>query len=256
MVRIRPAVAALVLALPALAAHAACESGLAERMHARLYPTRTLDVDRAACKLWPAFPGRSIVVLPMPRPSSEPGVSAYDLALLVIQRPDNGNTERDTILSRFFEPNALTEDAIAIQDIRIDTARYTLAPDARAFGIRVRYRASSRANPYASETLRLYAAQGTKLRKVLDEIELDMDGGEWDAQCSGRFDQVRSTLSVAHSTSQGYADLLLQRTQTESRAEPQAGGECSEKALPARLRSFTLHYDGDSYRVPKALRTE
>ena len=42
--------------------HAACESGLAERMHAKLYPNRTLDERLAACKPWPAFPGRSIVV--------------------------------------------------------------------------------------------------------------------------------------------------------------------------------------------------
>lgn len=247
---------ALALALPALAAQAACESGLAERMHAKLHPQRPLDGDRAACKLWPAFPGRSIVVLPMPRPSSEPGVTAYDLEVIVIQRPDNGNTERDTIVSRLFESAALTEDAIAIQDIRIDTARYVLAADARAFGIRVRYRGSSRANPYATETLQLYAAQGGKLRRVLDEIELDMDRGEWDTNCTGRFEQVRGSVSVAATASQGFADLQVQRTHTESRAETQEGGDCSEKALPAKQRNYTLRYDGERYRVPKALRTE
>ena len=248
--------AVLLLALPALTAQAACESGLAERMHAKLHPQRQLDGERAACKLWPAFPGRSIVVLPMPRPSPEPGVTAYDLEVLVIQRPDNGNTERDTILSRLFEPAALTSDAIAIDDIRIDTARYTLAADTRAFGIRVRYRGSSRANPYASETLRLYAMKGVKLHKALDEIELDMDGGEWDTSCNGRFDQVRSTLSVARTTNEGYADLLVQRTRTENRASTQEGGECVEKAMPAQLRTYTLHYDGETYRVPKALRND
>ncbi|RZI72288.1 MAG: hypothetical protein EOP80_13805 [Variovorax sp.] len=252
----RPLLAALLLAVPALSAQAACESGLAERMHAKLYPKRPLDGERAACKLWSAFPGRSIVVLPMPRASSEPGVTAYDLEVLVIQRPDNGNTERDTIVSRLFEPAALTEDAITIQEIRIDTARYALAPDARAFGIRVRYRGSSRANPYATETLQLYALQGSKLRKVLEEIELDMDRGEWDTSCTGRFEQVRGTVSLAQGASQGFADLQVQRTRTESRAEVQEGGDCNEKALPSRQRNYTLRYDGERYRVPKALRTE
>lgn len=252
----RRLVIALWLALPSFAAQAACESGLAERMHARLHPARQLDTEHAACKPWPAFAGRSIVVLPMPRPSLEPGERAYDLEVLVIQRPDNGNTERDTIVSRLFEPNALTEDMIAIQDIRIDTARYALAPEVRAFGLRVRYRGSSRTNPYASETLRLYTAHGARLHKVLDEIELDMDGGEWDSTCTGHFNQVRSMVSVAKATSQGYADLLVQRTQVESRSETGEGGECTEKTLPARLRSYTLHYDGEAYRVPKALRTD
>jgi hypothetical protein len=253
----RRLVTALWVALPTFAAQAACESGLAERMHAKLHPARQLDTERAACTPWPAFAGRSIVVLPMPRPSPEPGETSYDLEVLVIQRPDNGNTERDTIVGRLFDPAALaTEDAIAIQDIRIDTARYTLAPEVRAFGLRVRYRGSSRTNPYASETLRLYAMQGAKLRKVLDEIELDMDGGEWDSTCTGHFSQVRSVVSVARSTSQGRADLLVQRTQVESRAEPQEGGGCAEKTLPPRLRSYTLHYDGETYRVPRALRTD
>lgn len=254
--RVRHLVAVLLLAVPAAAVQAACESGLAERMHAKLYPMRQLDEGRAACKLWPAFPGRSIVVLPMLRPSSEPGVTAYDLEVLVIQRPDNGNTERDTIVSRLFEPAALTEDAITIQDIRIDTARYALATDTRAFGIRVRYRGSSRANPYATETLQLYAVQGPKLRKVLDEIELDMDRGEWDTSCTGRFEQVRGSLSIAQGASQGFADLQVQRTHTESRAEAQEGGDCSEKTLPMKQRNYTLRYDGERYRVPKALRTE
>lgn len=246
----------MVLATCAVAARAACESGLAERMHAKLYPQRELDEEHAACKPWPAFPGRSIVVLPMPRPSSEPGVTEYDLEVLVIQRPDNGNTERDIVMSRLFEAQALTGDAIAIEDIRIDTARYVLAADTRAFGLRVRYRGSSRANPYATETLQLYAAQGAKLRKVLGEIELDMDRGEWDTSCAGRFEQVRGTLSVARSANQGLADLLVQRTRTESRAEPQEGGDCAEKASPATLRSYTLRFDGESYRIPQALRTE
>jgi len=248
--------AALLLVLPPLAAQAACESGLAERMHGKLHPERRLDEERAACKPWPAYPGRSIVVLPMPRPSSEPGVTGYDLELLVIQRPDNGNTERDTILARAFEPNALTEDAIAIQDIRIDTGRYSLATNTRAFGIRVRYRGASRSNPYASETLQLYVAQGSKVRKVLDEIELDMDGGEWDTTCTGHFEQVRGTLAVSRDSNEGFADLVVQRAQTESRAESQEGGECSQKVLPTKLRTFKLQYDGERYQVPKALRSE
>jgi hypothetical protein len=255
-VRALPIVAALLLSLPALSVHAACESGLAERMHAKLHPERQLDEERAACKPWPAYAGRSIVVLPMPRPSAEPGVTEYDLEVLVIQRPDNGNTDRDTILARTFEPKALTEDSIAIQDIRIDTGRYVLSPDTRAFGIRVRYRAASRANPYASETLQLYAAQGAKVRKLLDEVELDVDSGDWDSTCTGHFEQVRSTLSVGRGTSQGLADLVVQRTQSDHRAEPQQDGACSEVAMPAKLRSYTLRYDGERYAVPKALRTE
>jgi hypothetical protein len=236
--------------------HAACESGLAERMHAKLYPKRPLDERLAACKVWPAFPGRSIVVLPMPRETTDKGAKVFDLELLLIQRPDNGNTERDTVIGRLFQPEALDEDATtAIQDIRIDTSRYVLASDARAFGLRVRYRGSSAsASPLASETVRLYVHHGSnKLREVLQEIELDHDNGGWDSTCTGHFEKLRTMLSVGKSTSSGFADLQLSRTLVQSHAQEQEDQGCIEKTLPAKFSTVTLRYDGERFKVPKSL---
>ena len=237
--------------------HAACESGLAERMHAKLYPNRLLDERLAACKLWPAFPGRSIVVLPVPRETSSTGAKVFDLELLLIQRPDNGNTERDTVIGRILQPEALDEDsATAIQDIRIDTSRYVLSPDTRAFGLRVRYRGTAPGSTVASETIRLYVHHGSKLRQVLQEVELDHDSGEWDSTCTGRFEQLRTMLSVGKSASNGYADLQLSRTLVQSRAQMQEDQGCTEKAMPARFNTVTLRYDGERYRVPKSLQRQ
>jgi len=237
--------------------HAACESGLAERMHAKLHPNRPLDERLAAFKPWPAFPGRSIVVLPVPRETSSTGAKVFDLELLLIQRPDNGNTERDTVIGRIFQPEALDEDAAtAIQDIRIDTSRYVLSSDTRAFGLRVRYRGTAPGSTVASETIRLYVHHGSKLREVLQEVELDHDSGEWDSSCTGRFEQLRTMLSVGKSASNGYADLQLSRTLVQSRAQMQEDQSCTEKAMPARFNTVTLRYDGERYRVPKSLRQQ
>ncbi|MEJ1166483.1 hypothetical protein V9K97_22455 [Variovorax sp. CCNWLW186] len=237
--------------------HAACESGLAERMHAKLYPNRALDERLAACKPWPAFPGRSIVVLPVPRETSSTGAKVFDLELLLIQRPDNGNTERDTVIGRVFQPEALDEDsATAIQDIRIDTSRYVLSSDTRAFGLRVRYRSTAPGSSAASETIRLYVHHGSKLRQVLQEVELDHDSGEWDSTCTGRFEKLRTMLSVGKSASNGYADLQLSRTLVQSHAQMQEDQGCTEKALPARFSNVTLRYDGERYRVPKSLQQQ
>lgn len=255
--RIRRLSCLLVVALAVLAgtpALAACESGLAERMHAKLHPKRKLDESLAACKPWPAYPGRSIVVLPLVSGTATARGKVLDLEVLVIQRPDNGNTERDTVLARLFQPEALQEDAIRIQDIRIDTGRYVLSADARAFGLRVRYSSSSRTNPLSSETLRLYVPQGSRLREVLDEVEVERDGGEWDMRCNGRFEQLRTMLSVGKARTDGYADLTLARSLTQSRAQVQDDGECHDRAQPARYSTEVLHYDGERYRVPKSLR--
>jgi hypothetical protein len=179
----------------------------------------------------------------------------FDLEVLLIQRPDNGNTERDTVIGRLFQPEALDEDATtSIQDIRIDTSRYVLSADARAFGLRVRYRGSSApASPLASETVRLYVHHASKLRQVLQEVELDHDNGGWDATCTGHFEKLRTMLSVGKATSNGYADLLLSRTLVQSRAQELEDQGCVEKALPAKFSTVTLRYDGERFRVPKSL---
>jgi hypothetical protein len=233
-----------------IAAHAACDSGLAERMHAKLHPGRQLDHERAACQPWRAFPGRSIVVLPLPRPGSEPDFAEFDLDVLVVQQADNGNTERMTIVSRLFEEKALTHDAIRIEEIRVDTARYRLAQEARAFGVRVRYQGSSRANPYANETLSLYVPQGPRLAKVLDGLEMSLQRGEWDMQCAGTFESVRGSLSLGPGASNGYTDLTLHRTHIES-VNRRQGEECAIEEEPARFSSAVIRYDGRAYRMPK-----
>ena len=135
-------------------------------MHAKLHPKQALDHERAVCQPWRGLAGRFIVVLPLPRPSTEPGTTQFDLDVLVVQQADNGNTERAKIVSRLFEEDVLTEDAVRISEIRVDGARYALAPDVRAFGLRILRQGSSRANPYSNESLALYVPQGPKLAKA------------------------------------------------------------------------------------------
>ncbi|VTU33294.1 hypothetical protein H4CHR_03182 [Variovorax sp. PBS-H4] len=240
----------LLLVLLSAAGHAACDTGLAERMHAKLHAKQVLDHELAVCQPWRGFAGRFIVVLPLPRPSAAAGVTEFDLDVLVVQEADNGNTERATVVSRLFEPSALIEDAARIGEIKVDTARYTLARDARAFGLRILRQARSRANPYSNETLTLYVARGPKLAKVLNGLELTMERGEWDVNCAGNFETVRGNLSVARSTSNAYADLLLRQTRNETHSSAQ-GDECVTQERPAKYSSQMLRYDGAAYRAAK-----
>ncbi|MGJ7489531.1 hypothetical protein [Variovorax sp. ZT4R33] len=248
----RRALLAVTLAMLCGGAQAACDSGLAERMHAKLHPKQPLDHERALCEPWRAFPGRFIVVLPVPQPGSEPDNTTFDLDILVVQQADNGNTERATIVSRLLERSALAEDALRIAALKIDTARYTLTPDARAFGLRVIYRGSSRANPYESERLTLYVPEGPRLTKVLHGLEVALERGEWDTNCPGAFETVRGTLSPARPAGGGYADLVLRQTRSESVSTPD-GENCLTHERPATFRTTTLHFEGNRYRVPKGI---
>ncbi|KWT98624.1 MULTISPECIES: hypothetical protein [unclassified Variovorax] len=241
---------ALLLALLSAVGHAACDTGLAERIHAKLHAQRALDHERAVCQPWRGFAGRFIVVLPLPRPSTRAGATQFDLDVLVVQQADNGNTDRATVVSRLFEPSAMSEDAVRIGQIKVDTARYTLASEARAFGLRIVRQGSSRVNPYSNETLTLYVPRGPRLAKVLDRLEVALERGEWDANCAGNFETVRSSVTIARSASNGYADLLLRQTRTETRSSGQ-GDECVTQERPAKFKSQTLRYDGAAYRAAK-----
>ncbi|WP_238136919.1 hypothetical protein [Variovorax sp. JS1663] len=230
--------------------HAACETGLAERMHAKLHAGRALDHERAVCQPWRGVNGRVIVVLPLPRPSSVPGFTQFDLDVLVVQQADNGNSERAAVVSRLFEPEALREYDVRISAIKVDTTRYMLAGDARAFGLRVLRQGTSRERPYSNETLSLYIPQGPKLAKVIDGLEVVLERGEWDANCAGSFETVRGNLSVARSTSQGYADLLLRQSRSETVSSAQ-GEACVTQERAATFNTQTLRYDGTVYRAAR-----
>ncbi len=243
-------VAGWLLGFLCAAGHAACDTGLAERMHAKLHPKRSLDHELAVCEPWRAVPGRFVVVLPMPRPGLDAGATRFDLDVLVIQQADNGNTERARIVSRLFEEDALAQDAVRIAEIRLDTARYALAPEARAFGLRVLYQGASRANPYARETVSLYMPQGQKLARVLDPLEMTLERGEWDTSCTGTFETMRGTLAVMRTTSNGLADLMLRRTRSSTRSLLQ-GDECVTQERPATSDSVVLRYDGARYRAAR-----
>ncbi|GAA4335246.1 hypothetical protein GCM10023165_11620 [Variovorax defluvii] len=232
------------------AGHAACETGLAERMHAKLHADRALDHERAACQPWRGVNGRVIVVLPLPRSSSVPGFTQFDLDVLVVQLADNGNSERATIVSRLFESEALREYDVRIRAIKVDTSRYVLADGARAFGLRVLRQGASRLSPYSNETLSLYLPQGSKLAKVLDGVEVVLERGEWDANCAGSFETVRSNLSVARSTTHGYADLVLRQSHSETVSSAQ-GETCTTQERQSTFSSQTWRYDGSAYRAAK-----
>lgn len=246
--RVHLPVIAAVLASVSMAGHASCDSGLAERMHEKLHPKRQLDHERAVCQPWRGLQGRFIVVLPLVRPGSEADMADFDLDVMVVQQVDNGNTDRAKVVSRVFEESALSEDAVRIADIKVDTARYTLATDVRAFGLRIVRQGSSRANPFSSETLTLYVPHGAKLAKVLDKLETTLERGEWDTNCNGTFETVQGNLSIARTTSNGYADLVLHQTRSGTRSIAQ-GDEGITQERPAKFGSKTLRFDGTAYRA-------
>lgn len=243
----RAAIFVLLVALHAFA-QAACQSGLAERLHNKVDPHRTLIHALTVCHLWQGHLGRSVVVLPTL--GSLPGT--LDLDILVVQQPDNGNSERSTIVARQRQSVANGgSDSMAVSDIEFDTARYRLSAQSQSFGLRVYRRSAIADQPASSETLSLYAlGRDNELRVLLDEFEIRRERGHWGPGCAGRFEKQERQLSVVHSTNDatGMADLLVRQTDSNAVNELQ-GNDCVESSELPRFRESTLHYDGRQYRA-------
>ena len=238
----------LLLCLGALhsTAHAACQTGLAERLHAKLHPQRTLLHEFTVCEPWRIHLGRSIVVLPMPGQAPD----TLELEVLVVQQPDNGNSERATVLAQARQaiPGGGGED-LAVTDIELDGARYRLSSDLRSFGLRITRRSTAMQQPASSETLSLFAlAPHNRLELLLDELPIRRERGQWTTACAGQFEKHESQVAVSRSSnSKGLADLQVSRTDWKSVNELQ-GEDCVESSERPRYTESTLRFDGSKYR--------
>ena len=137
--------------------------------------------------------------------------------------------------------------------LSIDTARYKLTSDLRAFGVRAGFTGSSRANPFEQSVLSLYVREGNALRPVLEQLVIESSNGEWDTHCVGEFSRTQRTLDLAKTSSHGFADLIV-RSVTTGTQNTLGKTDCESTDSVGKTVLTTLRYDGRQYVVPKDMR--
>lgn len=235
------------LCLPLLA-HADCKDRLSAWTQ-KLHPGRKLNTEMAVCKVSPADPSQTIAVLPMAQSAADDDDVVYDVDVLV------ASSDTGAVIAHVFEQGAIISDAIRLSGIALDTARYQLAPQTRAFGVRVEYEGSSRVAPSGDTTLDLYLIDGSALRRVVSDLTMSTRSGDWDGNCAGTFTDISRTLSFAPSASNGYANLLVTEKKIDS-VNKRSGADCSTRKKPLVRNIYSLKYDGSQYVVPATLKYE
>lgn len=229
--------------------YAECASSIADDVATELhYSTETPHQN--ACKVLPSKPENTIVAFAYrdkSPPIDDDGSGTYDLDVVVTQTNNGG------ILSHFRQKKAIESDAYRFTDLRIDTARYFLTPQMRAFGVVVSHQGSSRANPSSEEKMNLYVREGKQLRLVLADLMISNFGGEWDTNCVGTFSETKNTIAIGSTQTNGLADLIV-TSQTIDRDVLMKRGECIDKTKSYPTRRYTLRYNGTVYVVPGDLR--
>ncbi|MET1067045.1 MAG: hypothetical protein ABWY28_03450 [Pseudomonas prosekii] len=209
------------------------------------------DFVRSVCKEWPAYPGQTITATSQ----FESGFSAsdsgpdgkYDLDLAVLSA---GNAKP---LATYHQSAAFVSDAFRLDDLEIDTARYKLTPDLRAFGLRVNFKGSSGPNPMDESWLSLYVKEGNTLRPVLERLVMYVYSGEWDTRCAGERANTVRTIEIGKTSSHGYADLIVKSVTTSMAGEGE-GDACEVKSTTGKPVLTTLRYDGKRYGLPEGFK--
>ncbi|WP_145927059.1 hypothetical protein [Jeongeupia sp. USM3] len=239
---------ALLLFFISCTVHAGCEENL-PKWGKKLQPGRTLSTQFASCRVWPAAPSLTLAVLPYLREHSDGFVEVYDLETLVV------DTASGTIVAHLFQSSAITSDTVRLSSITMDTARYRLTQDRRAFGIRIAYIGQSRVNPYNPTSLNLYVFDGRKLSIVLAKLAVSVNGGEWDGNCRGAFYSIVRTIDSTSTTSHNYADLKINEEQKSVLATGTMD-DCKEQASKKKRRQISVKFKNGLYDLPTQLRLD
>ena len=199
------------------------------------------------CKRNPVSDQETIVAFAGNTVNQQNGTTINDATTLII----NNNK----ITNRITEKSILVSDAIYLDDIKVDTAAYTISDDIRAFGIRFVFRGSSRVNPYTEEFINLYIKDHTKLNNVLSGLTTYEHSGEWDGMlCNGDFDISNYYLSVLPTKTHSFSDILVTK-KSEHEHTSESKIDCNSEVTKSPVKKYQILFDGTKYSVPKNLRS-
>jgi hypothetical protein len=158
------------------------------------------------------------------------------------------NNKTGSIVQKYYEPKAWISDAMALADIEIDTAPYTLSKDVTAFGLRLNYTGSSRPFPYEETELSLYISDKSELIKVLSNYSISLFKGEWDTNCIGEFKNTESVIIVdkKHKTN-NFTNLIINQKHS-ARQNFVDNGDCKDKTIKEKDTTITLRFNGTEFK--------
>lgn len=239
--------AAASLANPAWARDAQpCEpallNGIAQQLGQKGWQQPSYDSEgplvAAACKRWPDDARQSVVALVYDSDASA-GTPGERLLHLLVARVDSASGR---ILERHegnLEEDALLE--ISADSLWLDTARYRLAKDVRAFGVVISSQARGPSCPDAGQfdELTLFVpGEAATLRPVFTGYLrewITVQGTSCVNNDRFRSEHARMTLAIGPKSSHGFADLILSAQVSD------------DDDKPLRTVKKTLQYDGKTY---------
>lgn len=228
----------------------ACRAQLLDSVGARSADADALPraaIVAQACKPWPYDPDVTLAAVAYARGEAASGERDIELRVAMLSSADA------RVLATY--SRALSEDAGLELDrdaLRLDTARYDLAPGVRAVGVVLRNVAHGPSCPdfrYDDE-LTLLVREGARLRPVLQQnlqawqrVEGEPCSGHADAPVVT--DDAAVTVALGGERHAGFVDLILDARIVRERHAPGADAPTTRQ----RRERQPLRYDGQRYRL-------
>ena len=196
----------------------------------------------AACKVMPNTPDTTIVAIAFDiNHSGAPPLGGYEDLLQVIALVEAGKV--------IAANRAIFEQAVNMivgsNSYRIDTARYVLSRDVRAFGVVFDPFSPNEKcpDPIYGKYLTLWIREGEKLRPVFG---INLDGWiriEGEPCAPRKSESARMTISTEKTASHGFADLAITAHVTQELCVDHGYCSVTEKRTARKI----VKYDGKSY---------
>lgn len=196
-----------------------------------------------AFKILPNNPNEAVVVIPEIAEGDPEELFILNTHIAII------NLKTNTITHTYFEThktNGWVSDAIRLDEIKIDTAPYIVTENIRAFGVKLFFYGSSRANPYYSEVMSLFIKKGTTLHKIIPYFMVEKYSEEKEGPCIGTSFSEKKTLMMETKKTNGYFDIGIRNTFGETIDFEDENGECQSKETSQTKTSF-LKFNGSEY---------
>lgn len=213
---------------------------------------KQLNIDRHDCNMeyivedvLPYDSEKSVIVIPIVA-DREGDFVIMDVHLAVIDH----NTKK--IVHWYYDKNALSSEGVwRLYDIKVDTTFYKLNPTTNAFGIQTSYVGSSQPNPSSSSSVSLFVPQGEKLIKVLGSYCIYDFSGETDTMCNGDFETEKVILSVSEEQTNGYNDIIADKTFQKTQRNVDDENDCIETILEEKTEKEILRFSNGEYQFKR-----
>ncbi len=195
-------------------------------------------------KVLPYNKDLTVIVIPKTGEKEE-GWFALDSYVVVV------NNKTKIIKHLYFESyktSGWESDAVFIYDITIDTARYLVQNNVRAFGVVLHTRNMSQPNPYSSNYISLFVPDGEKLQNILKNFEIYSYGGETDMNCFAEMYSDDKTLILSKNKTNNYFDINVDVLHKSINFKEKGDDDCIETETSTNSKQVLKFIDG-SYKT-------